>query len=543
VYEAKTRLLVGPSLDSASPDLNSLKIGGQLIQTYADLVNTRPFLESVDNKLDRKVDLNSLGGMIDSIQNPDTRILTLIVHNSDPKQAVAIANAAAATLVEMSPSKDNTAALLRTQMSNQSHQLEQIISDAEASIQKLEAELLALGSTGQQNPDIAQNTSTPKSIATPLVIQVTPGVAQNITAQQNLIIQQLDQERTRLSDALRTLAIVYQVLLDTNTNQVEMIEPAGIATASLVNQNIPLKTATSGFAGLILAVGIVIAFEYFDDTIRYPGELTGATKAPALVAIEKHSRVGKSGLGQVVTFNQPQSRAANSYRMAVAKLLFSFKESIPHTFFLSSLGSRFGDDTAATVVNLAVGFAQAGNRVVLLDAQFHKPILTKLFDADDKAGLSDLLASNSTKLQLLPVKDVPGIRFLPAGLSSEKDNGGAAVNFDQFTRVLEEIQKDADIVLVAGSPISWFAESLTLASLVNGVILVARRGEAHGKKVRDVIDDLAAMNIPVIGAIFDHNSSPFAIARKDRASMTRVANVISKKKAELIQKPEQTAKS
>src|ERR1041385_9395492 len=120
VYEAKTRLLVGPNLDSASPDLNSLKIGGQLIQTYADLLNTRPFLESVDNKLEQKVDLNSLGGMIDTIQNPDTRILTIIVHHPDPKQAVAIANAAAQTLLEMSPTKDNTASLLRTQMSNQS---------------------------------------------------------------------------------------------------------------------------------------------------------------------------------------------------------------------------------------------------------------------------------------------------------------------------------------------------------------------------------------------------------------------------------------
>ena len=57
LFEAKTRLLVGPTVDSPSPDLNALRIGGQLMQTYADLVTTRPFLESINNKLDQKINL------------------------------------------------------------------------------------------------------------------------------------------------------------------------------------------------------------------------------------------------------------------------------------------------------------------------------------------------------------------------------------------------------------------------------------------------------------------------------------------------------
>src|SRR6266540_2871059 len=155
-YKASTDLLVGPSLNSPSPDLNSLKIGGQLAQTYAEVVGTRQFLESVNNKLDQKIDLVRLKSAISTRQSTETRVLTITVYHPDPKQAVAIANAAAQTLIEMSPSTDNTTALLRTQMSDQSHRLEQIVSDSQASIDQLEAELTTLKAVTTSSPEAAK---------------------------------------------------------------------------------------------------------------------------------------------------------------------------------------------------------------------------------------------------------------------------------------------------------------------------------------------------------------------------------------------------
>ena len=493
-FTAKSRLLVGPSMESASLDLNSLKIGGQLIQTYAELVTAQSFLESVNSKLDQKTDPKKLASMIETKQNADTRILTIIVTHQDPKQAVAIANAAAETLIEMSPSKENTTALLREQMSNQSRLLEEIIANSQISIQQLDAKLIELGSAKELTPE---------------------EVKVNLE-QQNLTIKQIAEERSRLSDALRTQLTIYQVLLDTNTNQVEIIEPAGEATH--VSQNIPQKAAASGAAGLILAVSIIFAFEYLNDTIRFPVDVSRIAKLPLLSTIDKHNRLDGSGLERIVAFAQPQSRAANSYRTVVAKLLLSAGKSIPYTFLLSSVGSQSGDDAATVTMNLAVAFAQAGNRVVVVDAQLHNPILTKLFKAEGSAGLSDLLVTNSTKLQLILVKEVPGVRFLPAGLSSEK-GPGAVLNSAKMVKLAHELYKEADIVLVAGSSISWFAESLALASQVNGIILVARPGEAHSKMVNEVVENLSVMHARLIGVIFDHNPSPF-VSKQNLRSVT-----------------------
>jgi capsular polysaccharide biosynthesis protein len=484
VYEARTRLLVGPGLDSPSPDLNSLRIGGQLVQTYAELIISRPFLESVNDKLIDKLNPEALAGMIETRQNPDTRILTILVRHRDPNQAVAIANAAAQTLIASSPAVENTTTLLRTQMSNQVTQLEQIISGSQTAMQELEAKLIALG-----------NASSPSVEA-----------AQVNLEQQSLITQQLAEERARLSDALKTLATIYTVLRDTNTNQLEIIEPAGAVFP--VDQNLPLRVAASGLAGLILAASIIFLSEHYDDAIRFTRDFTRAAKVPALGTVEKHKRLAGSGLERIITLARPDSPGANNYRMMAAKLLFSISKSMPYTFMLSSVGARSGEETAEIVANLGVAFAQAGKRVVLVDAQFHNPVLTGLFESSDKTGLAEYIGAGSPKLKLIPVKNLQGVQFLPAGISLEKSSG-ARLNSDKVTSLVEELQKASDIVLFAGAPISWFAESLTLATQVKGVILVARPGEARTKMVSEVTESLRDMHINLVGVIFDNNQPPF----------------------------------
>jgi capsular polysaccharide biosynthesis protein len=482
LYEAKTRILVGPSMDSPSPDLNSLRIGGQLIQTYAELVLSRPFLESVNDKLDQKINLEALTGMIETRQNTETRILTIFVRHPDPNQAVAIANAAATTLMEMSPASDNTTTLLRAQMSNQSGQLEQILADSEASIEELEAKLIALGNATVSSAEAAQAN----------------------LEQQDLVMRQLTEERGRMTEGLRTLTSIYGVLRDTNTNQLQIVEPAG--TVFPVDQNIWLRVAAAGLAGLILAVSIVFSFEYYGDTIRFPGDFSRVAKVPQLNTIEKHDRLGGAGFERVITLAQPATRAANSYRAAVAKLLFSFGESFPQTLLLSSVGSQSGEDSAEIAANLGVVFAQAGKRVILVDAQLHNPHLTKIFQAENKAGLAEFMDTSSPKLKLITAKEVTDVQLLPAGMPSEK-SAGAVFNSSKVADLVAELKSQADIVLLVGSPISWFAESLTLATQVDGVILVARPGEARIKVVNEVIDSLNAMNVHLAGVIFDNNQT------------------------------------
>jgi capsular exopolysaccharide synthesis family protein len=228
---------------------------------------------------------------------------------------------------------------------------------------------------------------------------------------------------------------------------------------------------------------------------------------------------------QLVTVAQPRSEAANRYREAVAKLLFSIGESTPYTLLLTSVGSQLGDDTAVTAGNLAVAFAEAGYKVVLVDAEVDNPVLTTIFKADKKEGLADLVMTKSTRPQLLSVEQVSGIQFLPAGLISDKSSR-AMLNSTKMANLLEGLQKEADIVLVAGSAISRFAETLSLASQVNAVVLVARHAEARSKVVSKVVENLRLMRINLAGVIFDYNPSAFGSGEDGKAgsAIGRVAS-------------------
>lgn len=486
VYQATTDLLIGPGLDSPSPDINSLKIGGQLGQTYAEVVSTASFLEAVNNRLSQKVDLNVLEDAISSRQSVETRLLTIIVEFSDPLQAVDIANAAAQTLLELSPSKDNITTALRAQMSEQAHQLQLVVTESQARITELEVELATLKGVSPTSPESAQFN----------------------LEQQNLVVRELAEERSQLSESIRTMAAIYQSLLDTNTNQIEIIQPATIATQ--IDKQLWFRVISSLVAGLIFALIITFTSEYFDDRLRLPGDLSHAAGVPLLSVIDKHARKNGTGLDGLVTYAHPNSDAANRYREGAAKLLFTIGESIPSTLLVSSLGSKNSGeaDAAVTAGNLAVAFAQAGYKVALVDAQIDHPALTAIFRTEKKQeGQADLVATGPNTPKLLPIQQVPGIRLLPAGSSTDK-NSHAMLNTANVAALFDSLKKEADIVLVAGSAISRVAENLILASRVDSVILVAHHAKARSKEVRAVVEDLRSMKINIAGVIFDYNSSP-----------------------------------
>ena len=109
--------------------------------------------------------------------------------------------------------------------------------------------------------------------------------------------------------------------------------------------------------------------------------------------------------------------------------------------------------------------------------------------------------------------------------------------------VFEWLQKEADIVLLAGPAISRFAESLPSASRVNAIILVARSTEARSKVVNKVVEDLRLMKINLAGVIFDYNSWPFVSAADRRAGSVLEPRTTTEARAQQSNLSEQTTKS
>jgi capsular exopolysaccharide synthesis family protein len=461
-YSARARLLVGPGIDSPDPNLNALRAGAQLMQTYAELPTTGPFLQTIIDDLDLDMSMEDLRERISVTANQETQILSIRAEDNDPAQAVAITNAVAETLVRLSPSgTNNPAAQLREQIMTQAERLEQNIAATDNIIAELEAEFQA---------------------------------ATDLT-EQRLIREDITEERDHLSEAHGTLAQLYELLQTATINRVEILEPASSATP--IAAQVGLKVLVGGLVGLILSFLIVFAFEYWSDTVDDVDELARSGGVSVLGAIARHKKLTGTGRERIAVQALPQSTAAENYRMLGTKLLHSGDYRKMRSMLVTTAGPS--GDTGELVANLAVVFSQTGSRVVLVDANLHHPTIGQLFDINGRPGLTDVLTGQAEAAELTAIEWAPGLSVLPSGPISY--DSFALLASPRMTHLLSRLEEMSDIVIVVASSVVSFADSLFLTNHVDGVMLVARSGKTQSDMVRNAVDSLRLVGAPIMGMV------------------------------------------
>ncbi len=496
LYQASARLIVGPGIEGVNPDLNALRAAAQLMRTYAEFATSQPVLNKVIDELDLPGMMDNLASQIKVNSDETTLLLTINVQGSDPIQTVAIVNSLTHQLVSMSPSgADGPQNQIKARLGEQIQKTESDAADAESQIKLYEGKI----QTALQNGADAET--------------------------RRFLADQLSQQRAYLTEARRTSASLYASLQTSFTNQIKIVE---LDTTPLpVDNNLKLIALLAGVAGLLLAITIVFAFEYFNDTIRTTADLLGATDIPLLGAIAKHKPLRGKVHEQLIVQASPGSRAAENYRMLGSKLLLSgytaqYKNERRHNedantratdstvvnteHQLRSVvlsGVQTNEDTSEITANLAVVLAQTGHRVILVDAYLQRPTISHQFGIVDDEGLTSVLAGWVPQARVTPVDWVPNLSILPSG--PIPPNPFELLVSTRMATLIKELESQADIVLVATSPLLSFADSLILASRVDGVVVLLRSGTATRDMVRDTIESLRSLNARIIGTIYDYN--------------------------------------
>lgn len=478
VYRATARLIVGPGIDSPNPDLNALRAGGQLMQTYAELPRTGPFLQNIIDELNLGTSREALSDMLAVTANQETQILSIDVTDRDPDQAAAIANSVAAAMVLASPSgSQSPAAVLREQMHLQASKIETEIANTETAISQLQAEL--------------------------------PGATD--IEQQRLITDRITEERSRLTDAHRTLALLYDSLQAATTNQVKIIEPAA-EVAPVVSQ-LWLKVAIGGLAGLVLSLVAVFGFELLFDNVQSVTDLEQTIDVPILGAIAGYKRLNRGAGQRLVVREQPSTRAAENYRLLGTRLIFSNDPRPLGTVLLS--GVQVSEDAGEIAANLAVILAQTGNRVILIDANLHHPTIGDFFGVDNRCGLTDVLTEQAKIPELTTIDWAPGLSVLPSGPVSY--SSFALLVSPRMVNLLEQLKQRADIVMISSSPLLAFADSLFLASRVDGTIVIARSGRTRREAVQEAVESLHSVGARIVGTVLNNSQEGHRMGPEQRA--------------------------
>ncbi len=205
----------------------------------------------------------------------------------------------------------------------------------------------------------------------------------------------------------------------------------------------------------------------------------------------------------VVTANQPDSHIAEEYRRLKSMLIRDTKTDFLNTIMITSATNAEGK--SLTAVNLAVTLAQEiDHSILLIDADIRRPMIHKYLGIEYKYGLSDYLSGDIDISEILLKTGIGNMVCIPAGRMV--NNPVELLSSEKMKTFLNEIKhRYMDrYVIIDTPPVLSCAETISIGSLVDGILFVVREGHAQGKAIEEALSMLRGVNI--LGAVFNKAS-------------------------------------
>jgi len=283
-----------------------------------------------------------------------------------------------------------------------------------------------------------------------------------------------------------------------------------IAPADIGKKVAPVAWQVFGGALVIgIGLGLALAYlaEYTDTTFHTPEELQKVLGAPVIghvPVLEPDPRaVARQAAGQDIpdpmlcAFHSPKSTRAEAFRGIRTALYFSTHGSGHQVIQVTSPHAADGKSTLAA--NLAISIAQSGKRTVLIDADFRRPRVHKLFHVSSEVGLASAIRGDCDLSAAIQMSGIPGLWILPCG--PRPSNPAELLTSPRFQEMLQEIRSKFDFVIVDTPPVLVVTDPCVVAPRVDGVVLalrLARNVRPSAERARDVFASLGANVLGVV---------------------------------------------
>jgi capsular exopolysaccharide synthesis family protein len=471
-YTAIATILVQPQTSSTSGIQSSdALLGQQMVRTYESLIITQPVLEQVITGLGLNTTTEELAKRISTRIPRETVTIKVMAEDNDPKMAQRLANTVAQTFMEQN--RRLSVGNLTTSKETLARQIAKLSGEIENTSRQVDP-LRNIVVSGQGTPQDAI-----------LLQQLQSELATNLQTNATLLknMQEIELSESRAAEGLR------------------LIEPA-VEPIKPSKPNVPLNTGAGLLVGLVVSLGLAALLQYADDTVKGNEDTSRALGAPVLGVVSQFKTTEDRGK-DLVTVEAPRSAASESYRTVRTNVQFSSLDVPVGSIVVTSAQSREGKSTVAA--NLAVTMAQAGKRVLLVDADLRRPSLHRLFGLSNRHGLTDLLLNERRAVEDLALDThVPGLQVLPSG--PQPPNPSEALGSRRMRQVLEEMRRIADVVILDSPPLLAVADGLVLSATTDAAILVVRSGATRRTLAQRAKEQLDRVEARLLGIVV--NAAP-----------------------------------
>ena len=167
------------------------------------------------------------------------------------------------------------------------------------------------------------------------------------------------------------------------------------------------------------------------------------------------------------------------------------------SFMITSAYENEGKSSVAA--NLALALAKNGHKVVLVDADFNKPAVFKIFDLDGSKSLNKAIEGTSSWRSQV-VSDRSGLDLLPCSQDSLKSE--ILTNSKKLDEIMKELREEYDFVIVDTCPAYLLNEPMAMNELVDATLFIVRQDYATSDVINETVKRLTYVKDNVLGVVF-----------------------------------------
>ncbi len=163
--------------------------------------------------------------------------------------------------------------------------------------------------------------------------------------------------------------------------------------------------------------------------------------------------------------------------------------------------SAAGEGKSITLVNLAISFAEAGDKVLLIDADLRRPAVARLLMEKATPGLSNVLAGLCEIDEAIRKDIYPNLDILFSG--ETPPNPSELLGNDQMQKLIESMSKRYDYILVDTPPVNVVSDACIVSNLVDGILLLVRKDSTKKDAVKRAVEKLRFTGSKPIGFVLN----------------------------------------
>jgi succinoglycan biosynthesis transport protein ExoP len=308
------------------------------------------------------------------------------------------------------------------------------------------------------------------------------------------VLEREAQSNRQIYDSLIQRQNELQIVSNSGGNNVRLMDRAVVPGAPFT-PDIRRNFMLGALAGILLALGLVLAIDYLDDTVKTPEDITRRLKLPFLGLVP-----AVKGNNHPLLSQEVPHEFGEAFRALRTSLVFSSASEGTRVIALTSAQPLEGKTT--TACNMAIALAYGGSRVLLIDADMRRPSVSRTLGIENTIGLSHLLTGQATARQTIRRTNVQNLWVMTAGMTPP--NPSELLASDRMKTLISNVQSGPfDWVLVDTPPVLAVTDAVIIAPWVSGVVFIIGSEMTQRRLAERAVETLMTSRPHILGAVLN----------------------------------------